>query len=154
MIVLYAGMVLTLFGCANKGPNELSEITSVSYSYSNMDNSRSCSFWLREENGEVLYDGLWYDEITGEKIELVEMTASKGDIKAFEKLSEEHDFPKFLRKNKPKRKLIKVTDEAMYGFCVCWSDGTMLSTNRHGEFYDELKSLFVEIGKRLSEGGL
>lgn len=137
-------------GCAINKPNESSEkaITGISLSQHHMNFHYYYSFYIRNDNGKILFDAdVRFDE---EPYEII-LEGCEVDSKTFEKalsISEKHSIDDYVIKHKKVNLPFEAQDKTEKKTTLYFADGTEKSADTgkdyEQELYDFFKSLALE----------
>lgn len=136
-------------GCSTGSANQnKADIEGVSLSQSHMNFNECYSFYLREENGKVLFDAevRFYDEPYEIVLESCEVDASY--MSKLEEIDKTYGISSYVDKYKKKSLPFQVMDETKNTTTVYFKDGTDKSADTGSDYKQELYSFFEDIARK------
>lgn len=149
IVIVVAGFLMAgaiVAGCSIKpADNKTYEFSGVSLSQSHMNFNECYSFYLREENGKVLFDAEvhFYDEPYEIILESCEVDASY--MSKLEEIDKTYRISSYVDKYKKKTSPFQVMDETKNTTTVYFKDGTDKSADTSSDYKQELYNFFEDI---------
>lgn len=144
LIVVIAALTV---GCKNGNANHKTSYVGMSMSQNHMDYTYCYSFYLREEDGKVLFDAQHrsYDEPYEIVLESCEVDSSY--MEKLRAIEEKYSIVKYVENYKEKKLPFHVTDETVNKTSVFYNDADVKTADTGSEYKDELYEFFVALTK-------
>ncbi len=137
--------VILFVGCGAAPVSKTSSaLTGISLSQSHMNFNECYSFYLREEDGKVLFDAevrLYEEPYT---VILESLEVDEEYFTQLLSLDKEHSITDYVRTYKKKKSPVTILDETIVTTTVYLDDGTVKSA-KSGSFSEELYEFFLQI---------
>lgn len=151
--VCAATMLLVLgafaVGCAPKSAhNTEKDFVGLSLSQNHMDFTYCYSFYLREEDGKVLFDAQvrFYDEPYEIVLESCEVDSSY--MKKLKDIEEKYSIVDYVENYKEEKSAAQLMDETVNKTSVYYKDVDVKTADTGADYEDELYDFFVKIAKK------
>lgn len=143
-------------GCTKSADDNTARLTSepasdfvgISISQNHMDFTYCYSFYLREEDGDVLFDAQvrFYEEPYEIVLESCEVDSSY--MKKLQKIEKKYSIVEYVENFKESKSSVQVMDETVNKTSVYYKDKDVKTADTSSEYEEELYNLFVEIAKK------
>ena len=145
--ILIAGFLFAGCGLSSRknGPKDL---TGVSLVQSHMEFSQCYSFYLREEEGKVLFDAQVRFEDYPYSIVLEGCQVDSSEFVNLRSMSEEYGVADYVAAYKKKPSLFTASDETTNKITVYWSDGSYKTADTDSEHIDVFYDYFFDLAKK------
>ena len=135
-------------GCSNKiKNNDTTDFVGISLSQNHMDFTYCYSFFLREEDGKVIFDAQvrFYEEPYEIILESCEVDSSY--MKELRKIEEKYSIVGYVENFKKTKSPFQIMDETVNHTSIYYNDSDVKTADTSSEYKDELYSFFVELTK-------
>ena len=129
-------------------PSDEEKPNSISFSCSHMERTRCFSYTLSARDPEQPVFSAWCFDEEENEISFENISISKDTWSDLLSLLEKSGVPAYLRDNPPKSPGSHVQDQTVYSVTLNYSGGSVLSSDRTGEFGDTLEQFFLDLAKR------
>ncbi|MGN1480267.1 MAG: hypothetical protein ACI4XH_10885, partial [Acutalibacteraceae bacterium] len=136
-----------LFGCGKTQHYNVSQISAVSISCCHMDRRYGYSFFLREENGQWLFDADCFTDDHENETVLENKAVGDDDISVLLDIIERNETVKFAETYKKPKQLFEALDESTYSLCLTFDDGSRYNADSIGSAMRELESFFYRLAE-------
>ena len=151
--VCAATMLLVLgafaVGCAPKSEqNTKKDFVGISLSQNHMDFTYCYSFYLREEDGKILFDAQvrFYDEPY--EIVLESCEVDRSCMKKLQDIEEQYSIVNYVENYKEKKPSYQLMDETVSKTSVYYNDIDVKTADTGSQYNEALYNFFVEIAKK------
>ena len=131
----------------NDAPSDEEKPNSVAFSCSHMERTRCFSYTLSARDPEQPVFSAWCFDEGENEISFENVPVSKDTWSNLLSQLEKSGVPEYLRDNPPKSPSKHAQDQTSYSITLNYSGGSVLSSDRTGEFGDELRQFFLELAK-------
>ena len=144
LVMVIAAMTV---GCKDNITNQQTSYIGLSISQNHMDYTYCYSFYLREEDGKVLFDAQHrsYDEPYEIILESCEVDSSY--MEKLRAIEQKYSIVKYVESYTKKKSPVLVMDETVNQTSVYYNDSDVKTADTSSEYEDELYSFFVELTK-------
>lgn len=134
-------------GCAPKSNDTNEDFIGLSLSQNHMDFTYCYSFFLREEDGKVIFDAQvrFYEEPYEIILESCEVDSSY--MKKLRKLEEKYSIVEYVENFKEKKSPFQVMDETVNKTSVYYKNSDDKTADTSSEYEEELYCFFVDLAK-------
>lgn len=145
--LMMAGLIFA--GC-NVLPDKAdkAELTGISLTQNHMNFGSCYSFYLREENGKLLFDAEVRFEEEPYTIILEGCEADSEYLDKLKNISKEYGVADYVNKYKKKPVLFETSDKTVNKTTVYFSDGTSKTADSKNEHIDILYDFFFDLAKK------